>query len=163
MPTPRLQIIAGEVNGRLTAIKFHSSTKQGRRWEFQCTCGQVIVALVYNVLSENTTSCGCYRRELPTMSRVKHGGNRTTSKHELYSTWTSMRARCNNPNQPNYPNYGGRGIKICSRWDDFALFILDMGPKPTPEHSIDRVDNDGDYEPNNCQWATRSEQNSNQR
>lgn len=84
-------------------------------------------------------------------------------KHQLWSTWKSMRTRCNNPNALSYKNYGGRGIKVCRRWDDFKSFIEDVGDKPSPKHQLDRIDYDGDYEPTNIRWATREQQNVNQR
>jgi hypothetical protein len=78
--------------------------------------------------------------------------------------WYGIRRRCLNPNHRGYPNYGGRGIQICERWlSSFQNFYADMGPKPTPEHSLDRIDNDGDYEPTNCRWTTRQVQNNNRR
>jgi len=80
-----------------------------------------------------------------------------------YNTWKGVRQRCNNKNDPAYKHYGGRGIKVCKRWDDYELFLKDMGHRPSTRHSIDRIDNDGNYQPDNCRWATLSEQRRNTR
>lgn len=91
---------------------------------------------------------------------VKHRLSRT---HPLYGVWGAMRQRCNNPNHKHYHHYGWRGIRICERWDDFALFLEDMGERPSPKHSLDRIDVDGNYEPGNVRWATPQEQRRNTR
>jgi hypothetical protein len=97
-------------------------------------------------------------------SRTVHGDNRKLNEAPEYRAWVGMIQRCENPNLKNFSRYGGRGIKVCAAWrQSYLLFLKDMGRRPSPQHSLDRIDNDGDYEPSNCQWATASEQMHNTR
>lgn len=154
----------------LTGQKFGRWTVQSRAgltpnkistWNCICECGKIKVVrsdLLRRGLSE---SCGCLARQLSSERNGKHCCSYV--KTVEYMAWCSMRQRCNNPTGRDYPDYGGRGIKVCSRWDHFILFLHDMGLRPSPEHSLDRINNDGNYEPSNCRWATKSEQMSNRR
>src|SRR5688572_1683194 len=95
---------------------------------------------------------------------IKHGHARdTVSRPRTYNAWLGMRERCRNPKSRAYANYGGRGISVCARWDDYENFLSDMGEPPSKGHSLDRINNNGNYEPSNCRWATKSEQQGNQR
>jgi hypothetical protein len=94
---------------------------------------------------------------------LKHGAARTNGETPEYRSWRAMRDRCNCESHSEYKRYGARGIRVCERWNDFTLFLADMGPKPTARHSIDRIDPDGNYEPSNCRWATAIEQARNKR
>ena len=153
----RLQL-AGQQFGMLTALAPHAATSQGWMWRCMCACGEECLVLAARMVSGNTKSCGCHKRSVLPKSTTKHGKTRTPT----YRIWKGMRNRCNNPNTPRYKDYGGRGIRVCSQWDDFAVFLTDMGERPHGM-TLDRVDNDGDYEPGNCRWATYQQQAANNR
>jgi hypothetical protein len=152
--------ITGQRFGRLVAIGLHSHGKNNR-WKFRCDCGAETVAIISDVRSGNTQSCGC----LGIASRIRHGDARQSRRSPEYSSWYAMIGRCENPKNISFKNYGGRGIKVCAAWrGDFTAFLNDLGRKPSPEMSLDRYPNpDGDYEPGNVRWATRSQQRATQR
>jgi hypothetical protein len=136
------------------------------RWTYECFCGKVFVAKRTEIRSGHTKSCGCLVKS--NCSQVgklntKHGQARDGCMTKEYKTWTSMNERCYRKNWRDYKHWGGRGITVCGPWrESFENFLKDMGSKPTGM-SLDRIDNDGNYTPLNCRWATSSEQNSNKR
>jgi len=132
------------------------------KWWCQCSCGSEPIEVVgSSLVNGHTKSCGCYNRERLVESHTIHG---EADKTPEYSAWQRMRNRCLNKKSKRYKDYGERGIKICDRWlESFENFLEDMGRRPTKDHSLDRIDNNSNYGPNNCKWSTRTEQNRNRR
>lgn len=125
----------------------------------RCDCGTEKSVYLHHLLRGKITSCGCRTRE-PNLSTTTHGQTNTPT----WVSWMNMRARCQRETNQDYPKYGGRGIKVCERWQKFENFLADMGERPTlGRYTLDRINNDGDYEPGNCRWASAVEQNRNRR
>lgn len=165
---PNFKDLVGQTFGRLTVLSFHGiSTSGGVIWLCRCECGVEkpikSAALMPTEKGRRTLSCGCYNRECGSAIRTKHG----MSFSITYSSWGAMIKRCNDPGDPGYPAYGGAGIIVCDRWrgeHGFENFHADMGERPSKKYSIDRYpDQGGNYEKDNCRWATVQEQAWNRR
>lgn len=155
---PRLVDLTGRQFGRLAVIERAPDQSDRVMWRCSCDCGAETVTHSASLRKGLTQSCGCLGRERRLSANTTHGRARGPE----WTSWQMMRQRCQNPGATQYADYGGRGVTVCARWQDFTAFYADMGPRPEGM-TLDRIDVNGNYEPGNCKWSTRSEQNRNKR
>lgn len=146
----------GKRYGSLVALYRTNDTRRAY-WMCQCDCGNIRAMRISRVVAGIAMACGCMKGKCGT----RHGHAVNGGTTPTFKAWSSMRGRCNNPNGRGFKHYGGRGIQVCARWDKFENFLSDMGERPSNRHSLDRIDVNGNYEPNNCRWATNLVQNRN--
>lgn len=152
--------LIGRTYGRLTVLSRDENAGKEPRWRCVCECGSVKVIYGTSLRSGQTKSCGCLAKIITSKRSLKHGMFGSPE----WRAWNSMKSRCHQPSNKNFINYGARGITVCDRWrESFENFFADMGARPSSEHQIDRVNNDGPYEPDNCRWATRKQNMRNRR
>lgn len=154
--------LIGQRFGRWVVLE-RAENKSGRTcWLCQCDCGKIKEVFGCHINSGKSQSCGCLSREINTQTNFKHGHCINSISTPIYTVWLAIHDRCNNTKKRAYKHYGARGITVCKRWNDFAKFLADMSPRPKGL-TIDRINNDGNYEPDNCRWATYKQQKRNNR
>lgn len=159
---PRDSLI-GKKFAFLKVITFsHRPKSKDSYWKCECICNKLTVIRASHLISGDIKSCGCKRLEQQKLKMTKHGGWLNGKPTVEYATWSSMKQRCTNSHNQRWENYGKRGIKVCNEWfNSYPHFLKDMGKRPGKEYSLDRMDNDGNYEPSNCRWATAKQQANN--
>lgn len=156
----QIENIEGKKFGRLTVFSI-SPHKPGTRvkWMCRCDCGRDVTVAAHSLKSGLTASCGCLQKDRTSAVNTTHGA---TGSME-YSVWCNMRQRCRNQNNPRFKDYGGRKLTVCKRWENFQLFLEDMGRCPSPNHTIERIKNSTGYSLKNCKWIPRANQADNRR